>query len=210
MRSATGATTVTLDGAQTVGLLEFSSSAGYKLASGNSGSLTLDDTGGTIGGQIIVLGGSDSISAPLVIANSGALVTLGSGCRLAISGAVTETGGRQPLVLAGKGTLVLGGSNDYTGGTYVTGGALIATSPSFVPNGSSLTVGNGGAFEFAAPAFSSAPVYSNSRSSEVAAVPEPLTLGLAASAVIGLIASTCRRQRRAEAQSETIGAAGNS
>jgi hypothetical protein len=60
-------TTVTLDSAETVGTLTFYDTAGYTLSAGGSGSLTLDNTGGTIGGQIILLSGTHSIAAPLAI-----------------------------------------------------------------------------------------------------------------------------------------------
>ena len=53
--AATSPTTVTLDSNQTVGLLTLNNTNGYTLAAGNSGSLTLADSGGTTGGRIVVL-----------------------------------------------------------------------------------------------------------------------------------------------------------
>ncbi|MGA2258536.1 MAG: hypothetical protein ABSG53_28055 [Thermoguttaceae bacterium] len=47
--------------------------------------MTFDNTGGASGGQVIVVSGTHSISAPLIIANSGATVSLSRGGSLSIS-----------------------------------------------------------------------------------------------------------------------------
>jgi fibronectin-binding autotransporter adhesin len=90
------------------------------------------------------------------------------------------------LVLAGTGTLTLGGNDTYTGGTVVNSGILIAASATALANGSSLTVGQGAASLFA-PAAAEPAVTAG----EVATVPEPGTLALLVVAVGS--AAFCRR-----------------
>ena len=63
-----------------------------------------------------------------------------------------------------SGTVVLSGSNSYTGGTVVNGGTLIVTAAKALPNGTSLTVGAGGIFVF-------------DPSSSAAAITSPATSG---------------------------------
>ena len=64
--------TITLNSPRTLGALTFtntqSNTAGYILAPGVAGSLTLDNSGSTA--QIVVSGGSNSISAPIMLAGS--------------------------------------------------------------------------------------------------------------------------------------------
>ena len=58
------------------------------------------------------------------------LVVTGSGTLdFSPSSSITETGGRHSLTMNGAGgTLVLSGSDDYTGGTTAASGTLIVTS----------------------------------------------------------------------------------
>jgi len=189
--SSSALTTVTLDGAQTIGALKFGGRTNYTLAAGNSGSLTLDDSGGAIGGQIIVLGGTHSITAPLVIANSGAIVTLSGSGGLGISGGIGESGGSQSLTLAGDGTglLVLSGSNSYTGGTFVAAGTLAVTASKALPRGTSLTVSPGGTF-----VFDPSRTFLSPAADTAVAVPKPSTLALlGAGAMVLLIRRVGRR-----------------
>ena len=65
---------------------------------------------------------------------------------LTVSGNIGETGGSQVLVLNGPGELVLSGSNLYTGGTIVSDGTLIVTTPAGLPSGQALTIGDADAF----------------------------------------------------------------
>jgi fibronectin-binding autotransporter adhesin len=93
------------------------------------------------------------------------------------------------LALTGPGTLILTGTNTYSGGTSVQDGILIAGSPTALPNGSSLTVGQGASSLFspvAGPAVA-APA------AEVVAVPEPSTLVLV---LVGVAAGLALRRRR--------------
>jgi len=75
---------------------------------------------------------------------------------------------------ASNGTLILSGSNTYSGGTIVTAGTLVAASASALPDGTSLTVGTGGVFIFD-PSAAGSPV---SNSAAAVAVPERGTLAL--------------------------------
>ena len=118
---------VTVNKAFTAGSLAFdNSSVSYKLAGDgiNGHSLTLDNGAGGAA-SITVSSGSHAISAPLSIAN-GLTVALSADPAantpaLTISGSVSGTGG---LRKTGPGTLVLGVTNSYTGGTEVAGGML--------------------------------------------------------------------------------------
>ena len=83
---------------------------------------------------------------------------------------------------ASNGTLILSGSDSYTGGTTVNAGTLIATSNAALPAGTSLTVGAGGTLIFD-PSLAGSPV-AGSSGGAVAAVPEPGTLVLLLTAAI--------------------------
>ena len=72
---------------------------------------------------INVLSGSQTISAPVVLAGS-LTVNPSQGATLNISGTVSQSGGNQPLTLNGPGTLVLSGSNTFSGGTTINSGTL--------------------------------------------------------------------------------------
>jgi len=93
------------------------------------------------------------------------------------------------LIKLGSCSLVLSGSNNYIGGTIVTAGTLIATNSSAIPNGTSLTVGAGGAFIFDPSQASASPA------AAVIAVPEPGTLVLLTVAAIGMLGWVWRRRR---------------
>ena len=65
--------------------------------------LTLDNTGGTGGGQIVVSSG-DVIAAPLTLANGGATVSLNAAGNLNISGNIADSPAGQSLTVSGDGT----------------------------------------------------------------------------------------------------------
>ena len=85
--------------------------------------------------------------------------------------------GRQALLtLAGAGgTLILSDTSNYTGGTNVDAGTLIATDNGALSDNTSLTIGAGGAFIFD-PTVSAAPAGAAPQSA--APVPEPGTIAL--------------------------------
>ena len=147
--STTAAVTVTLDEPVTLGTLQFGNSsavntAAYTLSGSGAKLLTLTNSGS--GATISVNGGSQVISAPLTLADS-LTVTPSAGASLSISGAIGQSGTRS-LTLAGPGTLILSGTNNYTGGTSVEAGTLDVTSNTALADGTSLAVGAGGTFIF--------------------------------------------------------------
>ncbi len=54
--------------------------------------------------------------------------------------------GSGSLLLNDAGTLILSGSNSFTGGTVVTNGTLVLTNNEALAGGSSLTIGDASAF----------------------------------------------------------------
>lgn len=90
-----------------------------------NGAGTLALTGNTTyTGGTAVNGGTLSVANPLgSYAVNGATLSLSSG---SLSGTITGTGA---LMKTGTGTLTLSGANDYTGGTTISGGQLIASTP---------------------------------------------------------------------------------
>ncbi len=105
------------------------------------------------------------------------------------SGQITDsTAGPLRIAEFGTGTLMLTGTNTYTGGTFVNSGTMIVTNPAGIEDGTNLTVGNASAFPAAAPIVP-APVAGLA----AAAVPEPGTLALVAAAALSI--GILRRKR---------------
>ena len=121
-----------------------------------AGTVTVGNGGGSTG----TLGTGTVIDDSALVFNLSAATTFGR--------AVSGTGS---LAKIGSGTLILSGSNAYSGGTIVDAGTLEVTSASALPGGTRLTVAAGGTFIFDP----SAAAASNS----LAAVPEPGTLSAA-------------------------------
>ena len=89
------------------------------------------------------------------------------------------------LLKSGAGTLILSGTDTYTGGTDVEGGTLQAMSSDAIPYGSSLIVGTNGTVEIGNPlgagaAMAHSVAFAAPSGAVVAAVPEPGTLALLA------------------------------
>ena len=194
--------TITLDGPQTLGQLTLSASSaavGYTLASGSGGLLIMSNTG-SAAAQILIPSGSHSITAPVVLA--GALsIQPTAGMTLNILGNISEmTAGSGSLSLDGPGTLILGGSDSYTGGTTLTAGTLIVTSSTSLAPGTNLTVGGGSTFVFdpsqaAAPAAGGGVNLAAVPAGAVTAVPEPGSLALlVAGLAVGV--GIARRRRK--------------
>ena len=203
--SAGAAVTITLDTPQTLGVLTLGDSTStltaYTLAPGvsGSGSLTMANTG-TSPALITVTGGSQMISANVVLAGSLTIAPT-AGSTLTISGNMSEnTSGAGSLLLNDAGTLVLSGSNGFTGGTVVANGTLILTNNEALAVGSSLTIGDASEFANGSGDANTGAVSSGLSAPLVSApsitpVPEPGTLVLLAAGTV-LLAAYRRRRRR--------------
>ncbi len=198
--ATTSPLTVTLDSPQTVGNLLLGNSAdplagggatGYTLAEGTSGMLTLDNSGSAA--QITVTDGSHAISAPVILAD-GLVVAPSGSATLAISGDISQTSA-STLVLNGPGTLILSGSNSYSGGTTVEAGTLYVTNSAALTDGTSLTVGAGGTFIFD-PSAAGAAAVPVPDAQVVTPVPEPGTLALLAAGLVAGLGVAWRRRAR--------------
>jgi uncharacterized repeat protein (TIGR03803 family)/autotransporter-associated beta strand protein len=180
---------VTLDGSRTLGSLTFTTTAGghYTLSRAGSDSTSALVMSGLAGTAALVdSGGSQTIAAPVVL-GSNLNVNISTSAALTIGGPISESGGSRSLSLGGGGTLVLSGTNSFSGGTFVTGGKLIVTGPYSLLDGTNLTVGNSGVFP--------APIIANDATrtdSSATAVPEPDAFLLLAAAISALL---CWRAR---------------
>ena len=126
---------VTLDSTQTVGTL--------MLGSSNAASVTISGTGGNTlilndlgsGATVSAMGGSHEIDAPVVLAEN-LTVSGGGTLTFGTASSITDNGSQYSLTMSGTdGTLILSGSNNYSGGTNVDAGTLIVTSPAALPDG---------------------------------------------------------------------------
>ena len=138
-----------------------------------------------------------SLSGPGTVTNSGSnLSTLTvSGSNLSsstFSGTINDGSSQVALAVTGSGTLVLSGTNTYTGGTTVSGdGTLIATNSEAVADGTSLAVGDPSLLALLPAAVVPAPV----ASAAVTPVPEPGTLALLAAGAMAAGWSIRRRTK---------------
>jgi fibronectin-binding autotransporter adhesin len=168
--------------------------SGGSLQLGNSSALgtgALAANGGTLdlaGFSITVPSFSGAAG---VVTNSGsgqlATLTVDQSIVTSFGGTIADGAGQTALNLTGPGTLVLSGTNTYSGGTFVQNGTLIVDSPSALADGSSLTVGQGASAIFA-------PASAGAAAPGLAAVPEPGALALLVVALSGA-ALYCRFRR---------------
>ena len=158
----------------------------------NGNSISLPSLSGGSGGLI-----SDE-STPAAFPPVPTMLTVAQGGTSTFGGTIRDGVNGQPLALttSGTGTLILSGSNTYSGGTTVDAGTLIVNSSTALPDGTSLTVGAGGDFIFD-PSVAGAPVAVSSGAA-VTAVPEPGTLALP---VAGAAAFAARRRKGLEVRS---------
>jgi autotransporter-associated beta strand protein len=140
--SATADSAITLDGTYTTGSLTLNSSFAYNISGGSGGVLKLDN--GTSAASITSYSGNQTISAPVML-NSNTTVTAAShGSTITLSGNISGVGGLtvfdQGAGGASPSEIILSGSNNYSGGTTVSGGNLQLGSASALPAGSALTL----------------------------------------------------------------------
>ena len=140
--------TVTLDIPLTLGTLTLgnsnSSSVGYTLSGSGANTLTLNNSGR--GATISVTNGSHAINAAVVLADN--LVVSGSGTLAFGNAGITNNGGGYSLTMNGTGgTLILGGSNTYSGGTILNAGILQAGNNSALGASTAALAVNGGTLD---------------------------------------------------------------
>lgn len=201
----TAPATLSVDNAKTVGRMVFNNANGYTIAGGVADVITLADGAGTP--EISVTLGSHTISAPVVLGQN-ANVSAGVGTTLTISGGIN--GGSNSLTKTGAGTVNLDGPQSYaalnaTAGTTTVDGAVGSATSAVSVTGagttlkfgtvsqtlSSLTIGAGSTVIFTSGAAS----FTGDEGKAFgggAVVPEPGSLGLLLTGVLGLLA---RRQR---------------
>ena len=119
----------------------FNNSNSYTVS--GSAAITMQSSSGTAGLEEIL--GSHTISAPLVLASSTAIIIGQPAASLTLAGPVSGTGA---LVCSGSGTAVLANANSFTGGLTVTSGTVTLAHPLAVQD-STVTL-SAGAFGFAA------------------------------------------------------------
>ena len=119
----------------------------------------LTDTGGSVTGGGTSFGkrviNSSGTPATLTIANSGADTYGTTGTRVVAGtiGGVTAAGtaaNNLALVMAGTGTLTLGGANTYTGNTTISAGTLALSSSGSLASSSSINIAAGATFDVSA------------------------------------------------------------
>jgi len=108
-----------------------------------SGALTLGDA--TSGGTLVTTASVTS-ARDVTLGAGGGAVNVASGTVTNLSGVVTGGG----LTKSGTGTLILSGSNGYTGNTTVSGGTLSISKDANLGNGGTLALENGTALDFTA------------------------------------------------------------
>ncbi len=174
--AAAGPLNVALDENVTLGTLVLDYSGGYALS--GSQSLTFQTSAGSP--QIQVGSGSHSLAVDHVLLARPLSVSVGGGT-LSIASPIGETAAGMGLTKSGPGTLVLSGSNNYTGTTTVSDGQLIVTKSYALHDGTDLTIGSATQLQlFAAPVvpasgLSSAGDVAVGNDAAIAPVPEPAT-----------------------------------
>ncbi len=151
--SATGEYVLRADTASDQLVIATPLSGGTGLTKSGLGTVVLAASGNSYGGATTIDAGTLQVGnggsggrlgpGPLVTSD-GSLLSFDLSASCAVSAAISGQGG---LLQFGTGTLVLSGSNSYSGGTTVSGGTLQIVNPASLPDGS-LSVGNGAALLF--------------------------------------------------------------
>ncbi len=154
------------------GTLTLSGSGNLEIGPGGivnpAGAASINLDGGT-------LGASASWTSSLPMNVGGAVTIDTAGNSIGLSGALTGSGS---LTKINDGTLILSGSDAYTGGTFVEGGTLCLTNSTVLDAGANLMVGAGGTLVFD-PSVTQVPA-----ATVAVAVPEPGTVVLLAAALV--------------------------
>jgi autotransporter-associated beta strand protein len=182
--STSGTAVVTLDGIRTVSALQFggsSATGSFTITAGSGGELTLGDS---TGGSIMVESGTNSISAPIVLADSLA-VSISAGGILQLGGISQNADIAAALSLSGEGALILSGTDNYTGGTSVSGGTMYASNAAALADGSELIVGGDTELLFGRLGITAGQAAPRAAPDGVITVPEP------ASSWLCLVAGVC-------------------
>ncbi len=133
--------------AGTGGFLTLNAVGSFNVTSGASSPVTSSYAAGI--GLVVQAGsGSNIINAPILLGSSQTWENDSAAGALAVNGNITDGGLSCSLTKTGVGTLVLGGTNTYSGGTFVAAGTLQLASgaASALPASGTLTV-NGGTFD---------------------------------------------------------------
>ena len=192
---ATSGTVDLLAAAPSVSHLTFDANNTVKITStaADGGLLTLDNGSGPV--AVVVSGSGQAIdgTVAIVLDSDTWITTSGSADSLTIAGDISSGTAAYGIVKLGLGTLILEGSNTYSGRTTVDEGTLILAASSALPAGTSLTVDAGGTVIFD-PALGVVIPAASRAALPVNSVPEPAALSLLLAGVCG--AALSRRLAR--------------
>jgi autotransporter-associated beta strand protein len=129
------------------GTLVLNAGAAFNVTSGSSSPVTTSYAAG-VGIEVQPGSASNTISAPIMLAASQTWEIDSASGILTVNGGIGDGGLNFSLTKTGVGTLILGGTNSYSGGTIVTAGTLqlAGGDASALPLNGTLTV-NGGTFD---------------------------------------------------------------
>ena len=194
--ATTAALTITLDAPETIGTLLLGSGTpglGYTLSGSGSNKLTFNNAGNNAPAQISVIDGTHVINSPVILADNLMATSRGTNpwtLSFGTASSITDNGAGLSLTMGGSGgMLILSGTNNYSGGTFLEAGTLIATNPAAIADGTNLTVGNAAPFAPVTPELAV-------RSLTASPVPEPGTLALLSVAICGAAVNRRLRSRR--------------
>ena len=142
--SGSGSATIVLAGSDTLSGLSFSAlgGGGYVLSRTDSvSSLQLANGGSPV--PVSIAAGAAAIAVPVVFGDN-VNISTGSGAVATISGPISESGGSHSLTLSGSGELTLSGTDTYSGGTTLNGGALEIAAASALPGSGLVSISGGG------------------------------------------------------------------